>query len=141
MRFLNFFLLLRFVDHFCLPGSGSGFEYGSGSTDLIESGSSMDQDPQHWWLVKNKMIQTWSCWWTSLPATPSIRGMLGPHRSISSTPTRSPAYIRKTRNKNLRKELNFIPRVFQHSNLYGTYDFQKNCIKINNWLNFQSFAL
>ncbi len=34
--------------HFCPPGSGSSTdsEYGSGSTDLIESGSSTDPDPK-----------------------------------------------------------------------------------------------
>jgi hypothetical protein len=33
-----------FVGHFCPPGSGSGFQFGSGSTYLIESGSNPDPE-------------------------------------------------------------------------------------------------
>ena len=33
----------------------------------------------------------WGHWWTSLPSRPSIRGMLGPQRSMSRMPTLRPA--------------------------------------------------
>jgi hypothetical protein len=45
MKFLNFFP--TFVGHFCLDPDS---EYGSGSTDLIESGSNPDPDPKPWSL-------------------------------------------------------------------------------------------
>jgi hypothetical protein len=36
-----------FVGHFCPPGSDPYSESGSGSTELIESGSNSDPDPKH----------------------------------------------------------------------------------------------
>ncbi len=62
------------MGHFCPPGSGSGSTYGSGSTDLIESGSNRDPgstygsgstdliesgsnrdpDPQPWFKLEEK---------------------------------------------------------------------------------------
>jgi hypothetical protein len=44
MKFLYF--LSTFVGHFTLLDPDS--EYGSGSTDLIESGSNTDLDPKPW---------------------------------------------------------------------------------------------
>jgi hypothetical protein len=45
MKFLNFFLLLWV---FALLDLDPDSEYGSGSTDLIESGSNTDPDPKPW---------------------------------------------------------------------------------------------
>jgi hypothetical protein len=39
----DFLFFSTFVGHFCPPGSGSG------STDLIESGSYLDPDPKQWY--------------------------------------------------------------------------------------------
>jgi hypothetical protein len=47
MKFLNFFLLLTVI----LALLGPDFEYRSGTTDLIESGSNTDPDPQYWALL------------------------------------------------------------------------------------------
>jgi hypothetical protein len=44
MKFLNFFLLLWVI--FALLDPDPDSEYGSGSTDLIESGSNTDPDPK-----------------------------------------------------------------------------------------------
>jgi hypothetical protein len=44
MKFLNFFLLLWVIFALLDPDS----EYGSGSTDLIESISNPDPDPKPW---------------------------------------------------------------------------------------------
>jgi hypothetical protein len=52
MKFLNFFLLLWVI--FALLDRDTGFTYGSGSTDLIESGSNRDPDPQPWFKLKGK---------------------------------------------------------------------------------------
>ncbi len=72
MKFLNFYLLLWVIFALLDPdpgstyGSGStdliesgssrdpGSTYGSGSTDLIESGSSKDPDPQPWFKLEEK---------------------------------------------------------------------------------------
>ncbi len=45
MKFLKFFLLLWVVFALLDSDPEADSEYGSGSTDLIESGSSMDPDP------------------------------------------------------------------------------------------------
>jgi hypothetical protein len=46
MKFLNLFLLLWVIFPLLDPDPDS--EYGSGSTDLIESGSNPDPDPKPW---------------------------------------------------------------------------------------------
>jgi hypothetical protein len=53
MKFLNFFLLLWAI--FALLDPKPDSEYGSGSTDPIESGSNWDPDPQPWFKFQIKI--------------------------------------------------------------------------------------
>ncbi len=65
--------------HFCPPGS----EYGSGSTDLIDSGSSSDPDPQPWFCIGLAPARS---------LLPSFSGPTAPQPVAPTAPQLSAAY-------------------------------------------------